>query len=316
MRNNLGYCCINVALSEQGITTNKGMIQKTFQEKGIYYASNIAIQNIENLIRILEWNKENKIKLFRMSSDIFPWCSEYEISSLPNFDKISILLKKAGDIAKTTGQRLSFHPSHYTVLASVNENVVCKAMKDLRQHAEIMDLMGLEKSTKYPINIHIGTSKPSKEEAAARFCKNFNLLGDNVKSRLVVENDDKFSGFTPNDLYNLIYKNIGIPITFDYHHFRCNPDNGVTERASLALCVGTWKTKALTHYSDSRKLYEDSSCKEVAHSDWIWVEKIETYDLEFDIELEVKMKEQALLKFRTKINQNEQSIADQIQIRS
>ena len=305
MGNNLGYCCINVSLSEEGITTNKGMIQKTFLEKGLNYVSSIATQNVENLIKILDWNRENNIKMFRMSSDIFPWSSEYEIKSLPNFDKIAKLLRKAGDIAKQSGQRLSFHPSHYTVLASVNENVVEKAIKDLRQHAEIMDYMGLDRSTFYPINIHIGTSKPSKEEAADRFCNNFRLLPESVKSRLVIENDDKFSGFTPKDLYTLIYKNIGTPITFDYHHFKCNPDNGITERESLELCIGTWKTKALTHYSDSRKLYEDNSCKEVAHSDWVWSEKIETYGLVFDIELEAKMKEKALLKYRCKILENE-----------
>ena len=35
---NLGYACINMALAEQGITTNKGMIKRTFSEKGIQYA--------------------------------------------------------------------------------------------------------------------------------------------------------------------------------------------------------------------------------------------------------------------------------------
>ena len=52
----------------------------------------------------------------------------------------------------------------------------------------------------------------------------------------------------------------------------------------------------MTHYSDSRKIYEDISAKEVAHSDWIWTKELPTYGKEFDIELEVKMKELALLK--------------------
>lgn len=297
MDNNLGYCCINVGLNENGITSNRGMIQRTFLEKGLNYVSEIAISNIESLTKILEWNKDNDIKMYRMGSNIFPWCSEYEIKDLPKFEIILEKLAKAGEIAKTSGQRLSFHPSHYTILASSNDNVVKNAIKELRQHAEIMDYMGLSQNTFYPINIHVGTSQPSKEEAANRFCTNYQFLTDSVKSRLVVENDDKLSGFTPLELYKYIYTKIGIPITFDYHHYKCNPDNLVSEEEALKMCLSTWKTKPLTHYSDSRKLYEDSTSKDVAHSDWIW-NKIPTYGLDFSIELEVKMKEKALLKYR------------------
>ena len=309
MKNDLGYCCINMSLSEKGITTNRGMIQKTFLERGLKYASEIALINSENLVKILEWNRDHSIKMFRMSSDIFPWSSEYEIKDLPNFQKILKVLQKAGALAQSAGQRLSFHPSPYTVLASSNDNVVTKAIKELRQHGEIMDFMGLDRTTFYPINIHIGTSQPSRELAASRFCKNFLELPDSVKTRLVVENDDKLSGFSPLNLHNMVHKKIQIPITFDYHHYKCHPDHGVSEQESLTMCVATWPTLALTHYSDSRKLFEDASCKEVAHSDWIWTEEIPTYGLEFSIELEVKMKEQALLKYRTKILENERIIA-------
>ena len=294
-------------LGEKGITTNKGMVQKTFLERGLKYASEISLLNVENLIKILEWNKKNDIRMFRMSSDIFPWSSEYEFSDLPNYYEISKKLKIAGDLAKSSGQRLSFHPSHYTILASCNENVVQKSIKELRQHAEIMDIMGLERTTYYPINIHIGTSKPTKGEAAERFCKQFRNLSESVKSRLVVENDDKLSGFTPNDLYSMVYEKIGTPITFDYHHYYCNSDHGVTEEESLQLCLSTWETRALTHYSDSKKIYEDYSSKEVAHSDWIWNPEIPTYGMEFDIELEVKMKEKALLQYRTRLYESKRA---------
>jgi UV DNA damage endonuclease len=305
MKNNLGYCCINVGLSEKGITTNKGMVQKTFLERGLKYVDEISMINVNNLVKILEWNKENKIHLFRMSSDIFPWCSEYEFTDLPSYAKISDVLKKAGDLAKESNQRLTFHPSHYTILASCNDNVVKKSIKELRQHAEIMDMMGLERSTYYPINIHIGTSKPTKSDAAERFCRHFENLPENVKSRLVVENDDKLAGFTPNDLYTLVYEKIGTPITFDYHHYMCNPDHGLSEEDALDLCLSTWKTKAITHYSDSRKIYEDSTSKDVAHSDWIWNPEIPSYGREFDIELEVKMKEKALLQYRDRLYESQ-----------
>ncbi len=297
MRNRLGYCCINLTLGEKGITANRGMVKKTFLEKGLSYASELSLKNAQDLEKIIEWNNQTGIKLYRMTSDLFPWVSEYEISDLPDYDRISTVLRSAGKKAMEGEQRLTFHPSPYSVLASQNESVVIKAIKELRQHGEIMDLMGLEQSTFYPINIHVNTAKPSKEESAKRFCDNFHKLPESVKKRLVVENDDKKSAFTPSDLYRLIYSEIGIPITFDFHHYKCNTDEGIPEEDALNLCLSTWKeTRAITHYSDSRKIYEDISAKEVAHSDWIWVKNLPTYGNSFDIELEVKMKELALLK--------------------
>jgi len=293
----MGYCCLCLSLEKDKVTTNRGMIKKTFLEKGIGYVSELCVKNTEDLIKIIRFNGEKGIRMYRMSSDMFPWMSEYEISDLPDFEKIKNNLREAGDLSKELDQRLSFHPSPYCVIASENPLVVKKSIKELRQHSEIMDLMGLERNHKYPINIHINTTKPSKEEAAFRFINTYKDLPEGVKKRLVVENDDKKSQFNPSDLYTMIYKESGIPITYDFLHHKCNPDE-LSENEALDLCISTWPDDitALTHFSDSRKIFEDSSAKEVAHSDWIW-SKIETYDKIFDIELEVKMKDLALLKY-------------------
>jgi len=299
--NRLGYCCINITLGEEGITTNRGMVKRTFLEKGLPYASELALKNIHDLLKIIEWNNQRGIRMYRMSSDIFPWCSEYEFPDLPDYVQIKEGLEKAGKTAMDAGQRITFHPSPYSVLASQNPEVVTNAIKELRQHAEIMDLMNLPRTLEYPINIHVNTAKPTKEAAANRFCENFKRLPFWTQKRIVVENDDKKSAFTPTDLYNLIHSRIGTPITFDFHHFKCNPDS-LTEEEALNLCLSTWDGYSpLTHFSDSRKLFEDSSAKDVAHSDWIWTKNLPIYGKSFDIELEVKMKEKALLKLISEI---------------
>ena len=295
-KNRFGYCCINLTLWDQGITTNRGMVKRTFLEKGLTYVSELALKNVLDLEKVVQWNNTNNIGMYRITSDLFPWCSEYEFSDLPDYKEIKESLARSGSIAKEAGQRLTFHPSHFAILASQNPLVVSNAIKELRQHGEIMDMLELERSTFYPINIHVNTAKPSKEEAAERFCMNFEKLDDCAKERLVVENDDKKSAFTPYDLYELIHKKIGIPITFDFHHHKCNPDHH-TEEEALSLCLSSWgSTRALTHYSDSKKLFEDISARDVAHSDWIWTKEIPTYGKDFDVELEVKMKEKALMK--------------------
>jgi UV DNA damage endonuclease len=293
--NRFGYCCICLTLAEKKITTNRGMIQKTFKEKGLGYVSELALKNVQDLIKVLEWNASQGIMVFRMSSDMFPWWSEYELEELPLFTEIAAVLSRAGEISRETGQRHSYHPSHFSVLASATPDVVRRAVKDIDQHARIMDIMGLPGDRNSPINIHINTVQGGKEAAMLRFIENYALLSESAQRRLVVENDDKPGQFTPKDLYEGLYKRTGIPITFDYHHHMCNPD-GLSQEESLKLALSTWECLPMTHFSDSRRRYEDAKAKEVAHSDWIW-NRIETYGASFDIECEVKSKDLALLKY-------------------
>lgn len=83
---NVGYACINLTLQvNEHITTTRGMIKKTFAEKGLQYASQLALQNVQDLLKVVDWNLEHGFQLFRISSDIFPWASEYRINQLPDF---------------------------------------------------------------------------------------------------------------------------------------------------------------------------------------------------------------------------------------
>ena len=84
----LGYCCINTELQKNKITTNRTMRKSTFVERGKPYVSELIIKNLDDLLTILNWNIEHDVFLFRMSSDMFPWHSEYDIKSLPQFNII------------------------------------------------------------------------------------------------------------------------------------------------------------------------------------------------------------------------------------
>ena len=105
-KTNYGYCCINMDLREQkpSITTNRSMIKRTFTAKGPDYASELIVQNVKDLRTIIKWNEANGLKLYRMSSDIMPWMSEYNISDLKDFKTIKTILKDCGDLAKEYGK--------------------------------------------------------------------------------------------------------------------------------------------------------------------------------------------------------------------
>ena len=308
---NLGYACINMTLSDvpksKRITTNRSMIKRTFQSKGLPYASEIALQNVKDLIKILEWNQKNDIKFYRMSSDIFPWMSEYKFSDLPDYDDIAYHLDVAGEYAYNTQQRLTFHPGPFNVLGSPNENVVDKAIKELNSHSEIFDLMGFINPSPYnKINIHVGgTYGGDFEGTAKRWCEAFRRLDDNCQKRLTLENDDKASMWSVKEIYERIYKVVGVPIVFDYHHHRfCT--GGQTEEEALKLAASTWPKgiKPVVHVSESRAVeYDDTSIRPQAHSDFV-LNPVENYGQEHDIMLECKKKELGLFKYR-KVLKNE-----------
>jgi UV DNA damage endonuclease len=277
------------------ILVNRSMIRKTFDTKGIPYVSELVILNLIDTIKVLEYNIRNNIFVYRLSSDSFPWMSEYQFKDLPNYNRIENLLIQIGNKIKSNNIRVSYHPGPFNVLASENESVVIKTINELNKHAELMDIMELEQSTYYPINIHIGTTKPNTTIAAQRFCDSFSLLSDSCKSRLTVENDDSPNQYSVKMLYDMVYKVIGIPIVFDQHHFLYGPKDQSMEEA-LTLAISTWKTKALTHMSSSKKL-EDVKGLVTAHADYIY-EKIETFGLDFDVEIEAKCKDLAVLKYR------------------
>jgi UV DNA damage endonuclease len=277
------------------VTVNRGMVRRTFDAKGLPYVSELVIENLKDTLKLLEYNIKNNIYIYRMSSDSFPWMSEYEFSDLPKFPAIHTYLKLIGKKVKDHGIRVSYHPGPFNVLASENPSVVQKTISELNKHAELMDLMELDQTTFYPINIHINTTQPTRELAAERFCKEFENLSESCKKRLVVENDDGANQYSVKMLYDWVYQVIGIPITFDQHHYNYGPQDQTMEEA-LRLAHSTWKTRALTHMS-SPKTLEDTSGKNTAHADYIY-EEIKTFGLDFDTEIEAKAKDLAVFKYR------------------
>ena len=300
MMKNIGYCCIPLGCNEgkkkkEQILVNRGMVRRTFDAKGLPYVSELIIENLKDTLKVLDWNLKNHIYIYRLSSDSFPWMTEYEFSDLPKFPAIQTYMRLIGEKIKSNGMRCSYHPGPFNVLASENPSVVEKTIKELDKHAQLMDLMGLDQTTFYPINIHINTTQPTREEAAQRFVDRFPLLSESCRKRLTVENDDSPNQYSVKMLYDFVHTKIGIPIVFDQHHFNYGPQDQTMEEA-LKLAHSTWSTRAMTHMS-SPKTLEDNSGKQTAHADYIY-EEIKTFGLDFDTEIEAKAKDLAVLRYR------------------
>ena len=308
---NMGYCCINTDLRKLGIFTSRTCRLETIKQKGVQYIYDLAHQNINDLPAIFRWNYNNGIYLYRMSSEMFPFASHPEYYENYEWSQFIGKLKIIGGLAKHYNQTLTFHPGQYNQLTSHRESVGEQSIIDINIHAKILDMMDCGKDS--IIVIHGGSKQDGKEIALARFEKNFYKLSQSAQDRLVLENCEM--AYSIQDLLPISEK-LNIPIVIDYHHHNINPgsisDDNLLYDISLKV-IKIWKSKNITplfHLSESRKgtVKTDSITARRAHSDY--VEKLPQPLLEIlkvskiNLDIEAKMKEQAVLHLFKKYNVN------------
>jgi UV DNA damage endonuclease len=293
---NLGYCCLNSTLRERNpsVHTNRTCIKKTFVDKGLPHVSRLALQNVTDLREVVQWNEEHDIRLFRISSDMFPFWSEYALSDLPDYPAIREALHCVGELARQYNHRLTFHPGPNVVLGTPRADVATKSVIELDHHSRVFDLMGYEPNHWNKINIHVRGVNDSKIKAMDRFCDRFNQLSEGCRKRLTVENDDIPNAYSVDDLLYLHAK-IKIPIVFDIHHARFCRGTMTAEEAFHAA-IKTWPpgVRPIVHYSESQE-----GRKPLAHSDYV-DGPIAFFGCEaqVDCHIECKAKDKALLQYR------------------
>jgi UV DNA damage endonuclease len=178
----------------------------------------------------------------------------FKIDDFGNFSDIMAEFSACAQTIKQTGIRCSMHPDQFVVPASPNPRVRESARRELEQHGVIMDLLQLPRSYQAPINIHMNCyNNGNFEEAANRFFDVYDNMSDAVRSRLVLENEDKLKSWTVVKLYNHIYERSHIPITFDNLHNQCNPSTLLDEQEAFEMALTTWPTGVvpLFHFSES-----------------------------------------------------------------
>ena len=289
---NAGYACINLTLQvNEHVITTRGMIKKTFTEKGVQYASQLALQNVQDLLTVVDWNLAYGFRLFRITSNLFPWASEYRMAELPDYAEIRTVLEDIG----ARPIRLTCHPGPFNQVAGQGKTLE-NTVTDLEYQSEVFDTMGLTPSHWNKINIHAGGTYGDKTATLTRFVHNFRTrLSSNLRARLTVENDDRPTLYTVTDLLYL-HEQIGTPIVFDYFHHALNPGEQSEEEAFLTA-YNTWDVRPVFHFSNSRRDYEDPKARKEAHADWLYT-PANTYGKDVDIVFESKMKELSILRLR------------------
>lgn len=292
----IGYACLTIGVPD---TNLKSCTAKSLTEEKLL---EIISYNLKSLKNIIEYNIKNNIKLFRISSDLIPFGSSH-LNQLSWWNIFSQEFAEIGRKIMDNDIRVSMHPGQYTVLNSPNDDVVKRAIEDLNYHVKVLDNLGV--GANHKIILHIGGVYNDKEQAINRFADNYKRLNDQVKERLVIENDDK--SYNINDVLK-IGNELNIPVVFDNLHNDINCyDREKSDSYWISECNKTWKEKdgrQKIHYSQ-----QDPLKKAGSHSNTIKISKfIEFYESlkgqDIDIMLEVKDKNLSAVKCINSIDEN------------
>jgi UV DNA damage endonuclease len=224
----IGYPCINLTLKNPYSSTFR---LKSFSEKRF---NETVKNNLNHLLKILKFNLSNNILFFRLSSDIIPFAS-HPICKI-NWDYIfKTELNEIGEFIKKNNMRISMHPDQFVILNSKNEKIIENSVRELQYHSKVLESMNLLYNAK--IQIHIGGVYDDKKTSKERFIKTFMKLEENLKKRIIIENDDR--SYALKDCLN-VSEETRIPIVFDTLHHECLNNNETIQEA-LTSSTNTWK---------------------------------------------------------------------------
>jgi UV DNA damage endonuclease len=258
------------------------------------------------------------IRMYRMTSSLAPYATHPD---LPQFHgqvaECAEELAALGAVARAQDLRLSSHPGQYVVLNSENVDVRAAAVRDLELQAQLMDAMGLRPEA--VVVIHVGGGRG---DGLGRFEAGWAALSDAARARVVIENDDRVYGLT--DVLEL-HRRTGARVVWDVLHHQCHDPDGIPERDALALALSTWPEDQTPkiHYSTPKTAMEERRRRVGRRVEAAWAlppprahaDLIDPFAFahflraaararHFDVMLEAKGKDLALLRLREQLRQD------------
>jgi len=294
-----GLCCLFKQEKISFRTTTAKALFTLSRKEQLLKLSGICHDNARNLLNAVQSCLELGIGAFRIMSPLFPRMTHpevgYGVAELPDGDAIRQLLGATRIFARQHDLRLSFHPDQFVVLSSPHPAVVASSIRELEYQAYLAEEVGAD-----VINIHAGGVYGDKKMALKRFYQVFSDLPEAIRIRLTLENDDQ--SYTVRDLLPICAR-LSIPLVYDVHHHRCNPD-GLSIEEATQLAAETWQVSGreqYCHLSSPRAGWGAADPK--PHADYIdladvpacWLGRAMTVDIE------AKAKELAVVTLMTEL---------------
>ncbi len=294
----LGYVAMSMNL--QNASPSKTMTVAQFlkqkdKEAAIRKLELISKTNINNCLRLLKHNKAHNISFFRLSSKLIPLANHEELKDWNFMRPLEEELNQLGEFALENKMRIDFHPDHFVILNSVDEELLKSSIKTLKMHYQLLKAMKI--NPEHRCVLHVGGGYDDKEKSLEQLVENIGSVPSPIQKMLMFENDDTTFTF---DETLFACEKLGVPIVFDYHHHLVNHLNEKwTENWDRA--VNTWTVSKLPmkmHISSPR---DDKDIR--AHADYIdssmfltFLNEIYGSVKQIDCMIEAKQKDNALFK--------------------
>lgn len=272
--------------------------------------------SVAYLHKIFDYLNDVDIRMYRLSSGVAPYITHPE---LPQFwhqiEECHDELAELGAKARRYGLHLSSHPGQYSLFNALDERVYAASLRDFAYHVALLDALGMPADNK--VITHVGGVYGDKAAARDQFAERYAALPDAIKARLILENDE-----TNYDLTDIlaIHQRVGIALCWDWLHHDVNNPAGIPADEATQLVTATWPAGQTPkiHYSSqrrdkrqvARKIRKTGERIMVTaapaigqHAGDIDAAEFATYlasvrEIPFDIMLEAKNKDLALLKLR------------------
>lgn len=291
-------------------------------EQKLYDLIKQNLQNTLNLV-IKVSSLPVGLRMVRLSSEILPVYTHADWSYFYKRNDVVKLMEycfsKIGEVARTNGVRLSFHPGQFTVLASENQGIVNNSIDEFEYHADMARWMGYGKTFQdFKINVHISGKRGPEGIREAYKC-----LSTEARNCITIENEENAWGLDDSlELADLL------PIVLDVHHHWCREGEWLDPKDDRVLrVIDSWRgVRPTMHYSQSREDYlidhdpliqpdmtllKDKGFKKQklrAHSDFYWNNATNDWVLGYlpthDIMCESKAKNLASFALYELANQN------------
>jgi UV DNA damage endonuclease len=272
--------------------------------------------SLEYLAAIFDYLVAQRISMYRMSSELAPYVSH---PNMPQFhhqiEECAQELQNLGVLARAHNIRLSFHPAQYIVLNSPDQSLVERSIWDLHCQADMLDRMEL--GPEAVVVVHVGGTYGNREIGRQRWIETYQRLPEPVRRRLVLENDDV--RYSAGDVL-LIHEVTGVPLVFDYLHYWCFNPEQLELLPTFQRFLATWPSgvQPKIHFSSPRTEMREVKQRNrntgkletalrppvwTGHADYVNPFEFITFmrstaETSFDVMLEAKAKDLALLRLR------------------
>ncbi|HEX5736303.1 MAG TPA: UV DNA damage repair endonuclease UvsE [Blastocatellia bacterium] len=285
---NLGLVCITTSDRVRFRTITRKRLLPLSEEEKRRALEELYSANLVRLNAAIDFCEEQGIKLYRLSSSLFPFADESVGEEV--LSGFSETMRQIGERAIDLGIRLVMHPDQFVVLSSDSEVVIENSVKILRMHARTLDMLAQPCTAWAAMQLHGG-----KGDRADRLVSVIRDLPDNIHKRLALENDERAYG--AREILE-VCRAADVPMVFDAHHHviheRLESYDDPSIGKMLTLARETWPEPAwqMVHISNGREFFNDPR-----HSDLITAMPRAYRDAPW-IEVEAKLKEVAIEKIR------------------